>query len=80
MTKTVPEQKREINHRARTHGGPDSEADHGASGANSDRQRRTSNELESSRNRELVVILWVLASLIAEIEILSWVFAHIYGT
>ena len=32
MTKTVPEQKREINHRARTHGGPDPEADLGASG------------------------------------------------
>ena len=80
MTKTAPEQKREINHRARTHSGPDSEADLGASGANSDRQRRTSDELEPSRNRELVVILWVLASLIAEIEILSWVFAHMYGT
>jgi hypothetical protein len=81
MTKTVAEQKRKINHRARTHvGGPDSEADLGASGANSDRQRWTSNELEPSRNRELVVILWVLASLIAEIEILSWVFAHMYAT
>ena len=80
MTKTVHEQKRKINHRARTHGGPDPEADHGASGANRDRQRRTSNESEPSRNRELVVILCVLASLIAEIEILSWVFAHMYGT
>jgi hypothetical protein len=79
MTTTVPEQKRKINHRARTHGGPDPEADLGASGPNNDRQRRT-NELEPSRNRELVVILWVLASLIAEIEILSWLFAHMYGT
>ena len=32
MTKAVPEQKREINHRARSHGGPDPEADLGASG------------------------------------------------
>jgi hypothetical protein len=79
MTKVVPPQKREINHRAPTHGGPDPEADLGASGANSDRQRRTSNELEPSRNRELVVILWVVASLIAEIELWSWVFAHMYG-
>jgi hypothetical protein len=29
---------------------------------------------------ELVVILWVLASLIAEIELWWWVFAHIYGS
>jgi hypothetical protein len=79
MTKTAPEQKRKINHRARTHGGPDPEADLGASGADSDRQRRTSNELEPSRNRELVVILWVLASLIAEVELWSWVFAHMDG-
>jgi hypothetical protein len=35
--------------------------------------------LEPSRNRELVVILWVVASLIAEIELWSWVFAHMYG-
>jgi hypothetical protein len=79
MTKAVPEQKREINHRARAHGGPDPEADLGASGADSDRQRRTSNELEPSRNRELAVILWVLASLIAEVELWSWLFARIYG-
>ena len=80
MTKTVPEQKREINHRARTHSGLTPKPISGASGANSDRQRRTGNDLEPSRNRELLVILWVLASLIAEIEILSWVFAHMYGT
>ena len=79
MTKTAPEQKRESNRRARTHGGPDPEADLGASGADTDRQPRTSNELEPPRNRELVVILWVLASLIAEIELWSWLFAHIYG-
>ena len=78
MTKTAPEQKRKTNHRARTNGGPDPEADLGASEADSDRQRRTSNELEPSRNRELVVILWVLASLIAEIELWSWVFAQMY--
>jgi hypothetical protein len=78
MTKAIPEQRREINHRARNHGGPDLEADRGASGADSDRQRRTSDKLEPSRNRELVVILWVLASLIAEIELWSWVFAHMY--
>jgi membrane-associated phospholipid phosphatase len=32
MTKAVPEQKRQINHQARGRGGPDPEADHGASG------------------------------------------------
>jgi hypothetical protein len=32
MTKAVPEQKREINHRARSHGGPDPDADLGANG------------------------------------------------
>ncbi len=80
MTTTVPKQKREINHRVSTHGGHDPEADLDASGADSDRQRRGSNELKPSRNRELVVILCVLASLIAEIEILSRVFAHMYGT
>jgi undecaprenyl-diphosphatase len=32
MTKAVPEQKREINHQARSHGGPDPEPDLGASG------------------------------------------------
>ena len=79
MTKTVPEQKRKINHRARTHGVPDSEADHRASGANHDRQRWTSSELEPSRNRELVVILWVLASLIAEVEVLWWVLRACMG-
>ena len=47
--------------------------------ADSDRKRRISNELEPSRNRELAVILWVLAALIAEVEVWSWVFAHIYG-
>jgi hypothetical protein len=79
LTKAIPEQRREMNHRARNQGGPDPEADHGASGADNDRQRRTSDKLEPSRNRELVVILWVLASLIAEIELWSWVFAHMYG-
>jgi hypothetical protein len=79
MTNAVPEQKRENNHRARSHGGPDPEADLGVSGPDSDRQRRTSNEVEPSRNRELVVVIWVLASLIAEVEFWSWLFAHIYG-
>jgi hypothetical protein len=32
VTKTVPEQKREIIHQARTHGGPDPDPDLGASG------------------------------------------------
>ena len=78
MTKAAPEQKREISHRARTHGGPDPEADLGASGADSDRQRRTGNELEPSRNHELLVSFWVLASLIAQVELCSWVFrAHV---
>jgi hypothetical protein len=79
MTKAASEQKREISHRARTRGGPDPEADLDASGADSDRQRRTSNESEPPRNGELAVILWVLASLIAEVELLSWVFARMYG-
>lgn len=47
------------------------------SGADSDRQRRTGNELEPSRNHELVVSLWVLASLIAEVELLVGLRAHV---
>ena len=37
MTKAVPEQRREIDHRARNHGGPDPE-DLGASGRRSNAQ------------------------------------------
>jgi hypothetical protein len=75
MTKTASEQNRESDRRARSHGAPEVEADLGASEV----QRRTSNEPEPSRNRELVVLLWVLALLIAEVELWSWVFARMYG-
>jgi hypothetical protein len=79
MTKTAPEQKREIGNRARAHGGPDPEGDFGASGADSDRQQRTSNESAPPHDRGLVVTLWVLAALLAEVELWSWVFARMYG-
>jgi hypothetical protein len=78
MTTTAP-QKREINHPARTHGGPDPVADLGASRADSDRQRWTRNESEPPYEGGLAVTLWVLASLIAEFELWSWIFARMYG-
>jgi hypothetical protein len=36
--------------------------------------------LRKGSDRGLAVTLWVLASLIAEVELLSWVFAHMYGS
>jgi hypothetical protein len=35
---------------------------------------------ETPRSGEFAVILWVLASLIGTFELLSWIFARIYGT
>ncbi len=78
MTQTVSEQKRVINHRARTHGAPDPEDDLGAGGAGRDRERWTRNEPEPPHDGGLVVALWMLASLIAEVEVLRWVFARMY--
>ena len=56
MTQTVPEQKRVINHRARTHGASDPQGDLGVSGAGRDRERWTSNEPEPPHDGGLVVI------------------------
>ncbi|HSC50380.1 MAG TPA: hypothetical protein VLD16_08975 [Gaiellaceae bacterium] len=39
----------------------------------------TRNESEPSRSRELAVILWVLALLLAEVELWSWMFARMYS-
>jgi hypothetical protein len=75
MTATAPEQKPKINNQPLTH---DPEGDLGASGADSDRQRWTRNESERPHDRGLAVALWLLASLIAEVELLSWFFAHMY--
>jgi len=78
MTTTAP-QKREINHPAHKHGGPDPVADLAASRADTDRQRWTRNESEPPYDGGLAVILWVLASLIAEVELWSWIFARMYS-
>jgi hypothetical protein len=45
----------------------------------SDRQRRTRNESESPDDGGRTLILWALASLVAEVVLLSWFFAHVYG-
>lgn len=79
MTETAPEQKREISHRARAHGRPDPEADFSAGRLDGDRRRLTRNESGPSRSRELAVILWVLALLLAEVELWSWIFARMYS-
>jgi hypothetical protein len=77
MTKAVPERKREIiTERAPTAGltpKPIS-ARAGRPVMGSDGPATS-----WSRNRELVVILCALGSLIAEVELWSWVFAHMYG-
>jgi hypothetical protein len=73
MTQMVPEQKRVINHRARTHGASDPQGDLGVSGPGRDRERWTSNEPEPPHDGGLVVIVWLLASLIAEVEVRWWV-------
>jgi hypothetical protein len=78
MTQTVPEQKPVINHRARAHGAPDPQGDLGAGGAGRDRERWTRNEPEPPHDGGLVVALWGLAALIAEVEVLWWVFARMY--
>ena len=78
MTNTAPEHDRKINHRARPHGEPDVKADPGAADAESDRQRSTSHESEPPRDRGLVVTLWLLALLFAEIEFWILAFAHMY--
>jgi hypothetical protein len=79
VTETAPEQKREISHQTRAHGRPDPEADFSASRLDGDRRRLTRNESEPSRSRELAVILWVLALLLAEVELWSWIFARMYS-
>jgi hypothetical protein len=45
-----------------------------------DRQRLTSIESEPPQDRGLMVTLWVLASLIAEVEVLWWIFARMYAS
>lgn len=41
---------------------------------------RALNETDHPRDRGLMVTLWVLASLIAEVEVLWWIFARMYTT
>jgi hypothetical protein len=78
LTKTVPDNQRASDHRARTAGGPDPESELDASEAHRDRERLTNNESEPPQDRGLTVTLWVLASLIAEVEVLWWIFARTY--
>lgn len=78
MTQPGPKQERVSDHGARTHAVPASEGDLGASEPRRDRRRWTSDEPEPAPDAGLVVVVWVLASLIAEVEVLWWVFAHLY--
>ena len=79
MKQTAPEHEHLIEHRARTHRALDLEDDLGVSETGGHRERWTSDEPERSPVGGLVLFLWVLASLIAEVEVLSWVFARMYG-
>jgi hypothetical protein len=79
MATTALEQKRVFNRQAQTHGRPDHEGGLGVTARGSGRQRRTRNEFELPYNGGLTVILWALASLVAEVVLLSLFFAHVYG-
>ena len=79
MKQTAPEQEHMIDHRARTHRALDPEDDLGVSETGGHRERWTSDEHELSPVGGLVLVLWVLASLIAEVEVLWWVFARMHG-
>ena len=79
MTKTVPEQQRVPDQGVHATSGADPESELGVSEAHRDRQRLTSNESEP-QDRGLMVTLWVLASLIAEVEVLWWVFGRMYAS
>ncbi len=78
LAKTVPEKQRASDRRARTAGGPDPESELEVSEAHRDRERLTSKESEPPQDRGRMVTLWVLASLIAEVEVLWWFFARMY--
>ena len=75
-TETVPDEQRVPDQRARTIGGPDSESELGLGEANRD---PTTKESELPRDRGLTVTLWVFASLIAEVEVLWWMFGRMYA-
>ena len=78
LTKTVPEKQRLADQPARTAGGPDPESELGVREAHRDRHRLTTKESEP-RGRGLAVTLWVLASLIADVEVLWWIFGRMYA-
>jgi hypothetical protein len=80
MPNTAPDQKHELGHQARTPALPGPDADLDASVTHTDRQRPTSDEAQPSHDRGLVVMLWLLALLIAEIEFWTLAFAHMYRT
>lgn len=65
MPKTPPEQERTRLDARMTH---------------TDRERSTSNASQSSDDAGLLVVLWLLALLIAEIEFWMLAFAHMYRT
>jgi hypothetical protein len=78
MPKSAPEQKHELGHQARIHPPPGAETDLDASRADTDRERSASKESGLRDDRGFVVVLWLLALLIAEVELWAWVFAHMY--
>ena len=75
MPNNTPHENHELGHRVRTYALSGPETDPNASVA---RQRSTSNESQPSRERGLVVTLWLLALLIAEIEFWMLAFSHMY--
>jgi hypothetical protein len=78
MSKTAQEQKQELSHRARSHALPDHNTDLDARAAPVACRPATGDESEPPRGRGLMVTLWLLAVLIAEVELWMWVFAHMY--
>ena len=78
MPNETLDQNHELGHQARTRVLPHLGTDLDAGVAQTDRQRSMSNESQPSHVRGLVVMLWLLALLIAEIEFWTLTFAHMY--
>jgi hypothetical protein len=78
MPNETLDQTHELGHQVRTHALSGLEADPDASAAHTNRQRSTSDESQPSHDRGPVVVLWLLALLIAEIEFWMLAFAHMY--
>ena len=78
MPNETRDQEHELGHQVRAHVLPHAETDLGSSVAHTNRQRSTSDKSQSSPDRGLVVMLWLLALLIAQIEFWMLAFAHMY--